>query len=146
MNKKILLSFLSFLFVSFSYSQSHPIEGEWYTEEKDAIITVYKSKQNTFYGKITWMESPNDENGNPKTDPENPNEKLRSRSRMGMTMMYNFIYDESDKWNNGEIYDPKSGNTYKGTLTMVSENKLDLRGYVGISWFGRTSHWTRKTN
>ena len=92
------------------------------------------------------MKYPNDENGNPKTDPLNDDETLRSRSRMGMIIMYDFIYDDDDQWEDGEIYDPKSGNTYSGIITMTSKNRLDLRGYVGISWFGRTSHWTRKIN
>ena len=105
---------------------------------------IYKDK-NTLSGKITWMKYPNDENGNPKTDPLNDNESLRSRRRMGMIIMYDFIYND-DQWENGEIYDPKSGNTYSGIITMTSKNRLDLRGYVGISWFGRTSHWTRKIN
>ena len=56
----------------------------------------------------------------------------------------NFTYDGDDEWDDGEIYDPKSGNTYRGTINMVSKNRLNLRGYVGISWFGRTSHWEKK--
>ena len=90
------------------------------------------------------MKFPNNENGKPKTDPLNDDENLRSRSRMGMKIMYNFTYDGDDEWDDGEIYDPKSGNTYRGTINMVSKNRLNLRGYVGISWFGRTSHWERK--
>ena len=142
--KKTLL-LLSIFITSFSYSQSYNIEGDWYTENNNAIIKIYKDG-NTLSGKITWMKTPNDENGNPKTDPENPDEKLKSRKRLGMIMMYNFSYDEDDQWDDGEIYDPESGNTYSGIITMTSKNKLDLRGYVGISWFGRTSQWTRKTN
>jgi uncharacterized protein (DUF2147 family) len=142
--KKTLL-LLSIFITSFSYSQAYNIEGDWYTENNNAIIKIYKDG-NTLSGKITWMKTPNDENGNPKTDPENPDEKLKSRKRLGMIMMYNFIYDEDDQWDDGEIYDPESGNTYSGIITMTSKNKLDLRGYVGISWFGRTSQWTRKTN
>ena len=91
------------------------------------------------------MKNPNDENGNPKTDQLNPDESLKNRSRLGMKIMYNFVYDGDDEWDNGRIYDPKSGKTYRGTITMTSKNRLDLRGYVGISWFGRTSYWTRKT-
>jgi len=145
MIKKNTLLLLSIFITSFSYSQSYNIEGDWYTENNDAIIKIYKDG-NTLSGKITWMKTPNDENGNPKTDPENPDEKLKSRKRLGMIMMYNFSYDEDDQWDDGEIYDPESGNTYSGIITMTSKNKLDLRGYVGISWFGRTSQWTRKTN
>tara|TARA_B110000879_G_scaffold44763_1_gene63266 strand:- start:2615 stop:3052 length:438 start_codon:yes stop_codon:yes gene_type:complete len=145
MIKKNKLLLLSIFIASFSYSQSYNIEGDWYTENNDAIIKIYKDG-NTLSGKITWMKTPNDENGNPKTDPENPDEKLKSRKRLGMIMMNNFSYDEEEQWDDGEIYDPESGNTYSGIITMTSKNKLDLRGYVGISWFGRTSQWTRKTN
>tara|TARA_B110000967_G_C18835405_1_gene536412 strand:- start:456 stop:893 length:438 start_codon:yes stop_codon:yes gene_type:complete len=145
MIKKNTLLLLSIFITSFSYSQSYNIEGDWYTENNNAIIKIYKDG-NTLSGKITWMKTPNDENGNPKTDPENPDEKLKSRKRLGMIMMYNFSYDEEEQWDDGEIYDPESGNTYSGIITMTSKNKLDLRGYVGISWFGRTSQWTRKTN
>lgn len=145
MIKKNKLLLLSIFIASFSYSQAYNIEGDWYTENNDAIIKIYKDG-NTLSGKITWMKTPNDENGNPKTDPENPDEKLKSRKRLGMIMMYNFSYDEEEQWDDGEIYDPESGNTYSGIITMTSKNKLDLRGYVGISWFGRTSQWTRKTN
>ena len=108
------------------------------------FIKIYKESDGTLSGKITWMKFPNNENGKPKTDPLNDDENLRSRSRMGMKIMYNFTYDGDDEWDDGEIYDPKSGNTYRGTINMVSKNRLNLRGYVGISWFGRTSHWERK--
>ena len=113
MNKKILLSILSVVFVSFTYSQSYNIEGDWYNEEKDAIIKIYKESNGTLSGKITWMKFPNNENGKPKTDPLNDDENLRSRSRMGMKIMYDFTYDGDDEWDDGEIYDPKSGNTYR---------------------------------
>lgn len=144
MTKQLSLLILSFLFTSFTYSQSYELEGEWYNEEKDAIITIKKKKNKTYSGYITWMKFPKDENGNPKTDPLNPDETLRNRERMGMEIMYNFEYDEDNEWDEGRIYDPKSGKTYRGTITMNSRNRLDLRGYVGISWFGRTSYWTRK--
>ena len=142
--KKITLILFGLLLNTLIFSQSHQIEGEWFNEEKDAIITIEKGSDNSYFGKITWMKFPNDENGNPKKDPLNDDENLRSRSRLGMKIMYDFVYDGEDEWDDGEIYDPKSGNTYSGTINMISKNRLNLRGYVGISWFGRTSHWTRK--
>lgn len=142
--KKITLILFGLLLNTLIFSQSYQIEGEWFNEEKDAIITIEKGSDNSYFGKITWMRFPNDENGNPKKDPLNDDENLRSRSRLGMKIMYDFVYDGEDEWDDGEIYDPKSGNTYSGTINMISKNRLNLRGYVGISWFGRTSHWTRK--
>ena len=64
MIKKNKLLLLSIFIASFSYSQSYNIEGDWYTENNDAIIKIYKDG-NTLSGKITWMKTPNDKNGNP---------------------------------------------------------------------------------
>ena len=126
------------------FGQTDAIVGEWYNNEKDAVIAISKTEKNTFDGHIVWMEFPNDENGNPKVDNLNPDESLQSRPRMGLKIMYDFKYESDNKWTDGEIYDPKSGNTYNGNMSLTSENTLDLRGYVGLPIFGRTSTWTRK--
>ena len=124
-------------------SETDGIVGDWYNQEKDAVIEIYK-ESGKFHGKITWMLTPLDENGNPKTDPLNPDESLQSRPRLGMVMMYDFEYDGDNVWDEGEVYDPKSGSTYSGMVTLTSANNLDLKGYIGIPLFGRTSNWTRK--
>ena len=126
MKKLITLSIsLLFSFNLLAQSESDVILGDWYNQEKDAIIKIYK-EDGKFHGKITWMVNPLDENGNPKTDPLNPDESLQSRSRMGMVIMYNFEYVGDNEWDDGNIYDPKSGNEYSGTMTLTSENRLDL--------------------
>jgi uncharacterized protein (DUF2147 family) len=129
-----------------AFSQTNAdIVGEWYNAEKDAVITLFEDGS-TISGKITWMKFPNDENGNPKTDPLNPDEKLRSRARMGMIMMHSFSYNEDGVWDNGELYDPKKGKNYSGMITLKDKNTLDLRGYIGFSFIGRSSTWTRKVD
>lgn len=143
--KKIsfLLVGLFFGMTVMAQSESEAIIGNWYNQEKDAVIEIFK-EDGKIHGKITWMLNPLDENGNPKTDPLNPDESLQSRSRLGMVMMYDFEYDGDNVWDEGEVYDPKSGNTYSGMVTLTSANNLDLKGYIGIPLFGRTSNWTRK--
>ena len=144
--KKITTTLL-FAFVGMlAFSQTNSdIVGQWYNAEKDAVITLFEENE-TVSGKITWMEFPNDDNGNPKTDPLNPDEKLKSRARMGMVMMTGFAYDEDNVWNDGELYDPKRGKTYSGMMTLKDKNTIDLRGYIGFSFIGRSSTWTRKLN
>ena len=90
------------------------------------------------------MKFPNDENGNPKTDPLNPDEKLRTRARLGMVMMSGFVLTEKNVWDEGTLYDPKKGKTYSGKITLKDMNTLDLRGYIGFSFIGSSSTWTRK--
>ena len=136
----LVLSFVALL----AFSQTNAdIAGEWYNAEKDAVITLFEENE-TVSGKITWMEFPNDDNGNPKTDPLNPNEKLKSRARMGMVMMTGFTFIKDKIWDNGELYDPKKGKTYSGMMTLKDNNTIDLRGYIGFSFLGRSSTWTRK--
>ena len=121
MKKLFLLLFVSISLSSFSQKNSD-VTGEWYNAEKDAIITIFEDN-NTLSGKITWMLNPNDENGNPKKDPLNPNKDLRDRARLGMVMMTNFAYQKDNVWDGGTLYDPKTGkqmNTaiYIGPLTI----------------------------
>ena len=144
--KKITTTLL-FAFVGLlAFSQTNAdIVGDWYNAEKDAVITLFEENE-TVSGKITWMESPNDDNGNPKTDPLNPDEKLKSRSRMGMVMMTGFTFIKDKIWDDGELYDPKKGKTYSGMMTLKDKNTIDLRGYIGFSFIGRSSTWTRKLN
>ena len=138
----LLFAFVGLLAIS---QTNADIVGEWYNAEKDAVITLFEENE-TVSGKITWMQLPNDDNGNPKTDPLNPDEKLKSRARMGMVMMSGFAYDEDNVWDDGELYDPKKGKTYSGMMTLKDKNTIDLRGYIGFSFIGRSSTWTRKLN
>ena len=144
--KKITTTLL-FAFVGLlAFSQTNAdIVGEWYNAEKDAVITLFEENE-TVSGKITWMQFPNDDNGNPKTDPSNPNEKLKSRARMGMVMLTGFAFIKDKIWDDGELYDPKKGKTYSGMMTLKDKNTIDLRGYIGFSFIGRSSTWTRKLN
>lgn len=45
----------------------------------------------------------------------------------------------------GEILDPEDGAVYRCTLRLSEDNRhLLVRGYVGISLFGRTQTWSRE--
>ncbi len=80
-----------------------------------------------------------------RLDIENPNEELRSRELRGLTILSGFQYASDGRWADGRVYDPNSGNTYKGTITLVDNDTLKLRGFIGISLFGRTETWTRRS-
>ena len=142
--KKTILSIALAVSSVFAFAQTNAdVVGEWDNAEKDAVITLYEDGS-TISGKITWMKFPNDDNGIPKTDPLNPDEKLRSRARLGMVMMKNFTHIEGNVWDDGNLYDPKKGKDYNGMITLADENTLTLRGYIGFSFIGRSSTWTRK--
>ena len=143
--KSITLLF-GLLFSLTTFAQSDAILGEWYTADKDAVVTIFTDGK-TISGKTTWMEEPNDSKGNPKLDKENPDENLRSRKRMGLIIMQDFVYKGDNIWEDGKIYKPSNGKTYGGTATLVNKNTLELEGYlISLPFIGKTSTWTRKTD
>jgi uncharacterized protein (DUF2147 family) len=119
--------------------------GVWKNGEGTGLIQITK-RGDKYYGKIVWLKIPNDPNGKPRVDEKNPDETLRSRPLKGMENMRDFIYNGKDKWEDGRIYDPKNGHDYACTMTLTNPNTLEVRGYVGISVFGRTDTWTRQVS
>jgi uncharacterized protein (DUF2147 family) len=76
-----------------------------------------------------------------RKDVKNKDEKLRSRNLRDLMMLYDFTYHDN-AWDGGQIYDPYSGKTYSCSLKL-KDDKLNIRGYIGVSLFGRTSVWER---
>ena len=50
---------------------------------------------------------------------------------------------DENKWSGGTIYDAKNGKTYQAWIKMSDEKKMKLRGFIGISLFGRSDEWTK---
>ena len=75
-------------------------------------------------------------------DGKNPDPAMRTRSLCGLKIGYGFQLTDPDHAEDGHLYDPKSGKTYRGSMTD-SGDQLSLRGYMGIKAFGRTEQWTR---
>jgi len=67
---------------------------------------------------------------------------LKNQRIMGMIIIRNF-HPEGDDWVGGTVVDPENGKEYKGKIWAIGEDKLGMRGFVGISLIGRTATWTR---
>lgn len=144
MKRCLFIALTLFLLVNtglISYAQKDKIEGLWYNEEKTAKIEVYKAVDGKFWGKIVWLKEPM-RNGAPKVDEKNPKPALRKAPLIGLVMLRHFKIDDETTYNDGEIYDPKNGKTYSCKITYKGD-KLDVRGYIGISLIGRTTVWER---
>ena len=117
------------------------IEGRWLSGDGDGWIEI-ELVGDSLVGRIAG--SPNDQPGDePRYDDLNPDPALRDRPLKGLAIMSGFTYEGDGRWTGGRIYDPNSGKTYRATIRQINANKLKLRGYIGISLFGRTDTWTR---
>lgn len=138
----------SLLFISSSFrlpvNNADAIVGVWKTGEGTAMVRIYKNADK-YQGKIVWLKEPNDpETGKPKVDKNHPDEAVRSRPILGLINVWGFVHKEENVWEEGNIYDPKNGNTYSCTIKMSNANTLEVRGYIGVSLIGRTDVWTRQ--
>jgi uncharacterized protein (DUF2147 family) len=122
-------------------SQDTPV-GTWTNEGKDARFEIYKCGKDQLCGKIVWLKEPN-RDGKPKLDINNPDKSLQNRPLQGLVFLQGFKPTSDGKWEDGTIYDPKSGKTYSSYLKMMGKDKLEVKGYVGISLIGRSQIWTR---
>jgi len=130
---------------SFAQIKANDIVGVWLNEDKDAHVRI-ENVDDVFFGKVVWLKFPiDDETGKPKLDKKNPDNELKKRPTMGLTLLSDFTFDGSKEWSNGTIYDPKSGKTYSCYMTFTDNTKktLKVRGYIGISLIGRTTYWTK---
>jgi uncharacterized protein (DUF2147 family) len=68
---------------------------------------------------------------------------------MGMVILTGLKKDPDAKdqveYSGGTILDPNNGNVYKSKLKVDKDGKkLNVRGYIGFSWLGRSQVWLRE--
>ena len=144
--KKLFL-FLGLILSVFVSKASGPddILGTWTNGNGKAHIVIYK-EGNKYFGKISWLAQPNNADGTPKTDKKNPDPTRHGKPLVGAVVLRNFVYKDGE-WSDGRIYDPQNGKDYKSYMTMKDNGRtLNVRGYIGLSFIGRTEVWVRKGN
>jgi hypothetical protein len=90
-----------------------------------------------------WLKEPKNEEGKPKVDKNNPDETKRTTPLLGMKILSGFEFKGDNLWDDGTIYDAESGSTYNCKINLEDANTMNIRGFIGISAFGRTDIWKR---
>jgi len=122
--------------------------GVWVTADGKARVEIVKHGD-AYDGDIVWLKEPlypaDDKTapGQAKVDRNNPDKTLQARPIIGLPLIQGFKYSGDNVWTDGTIYDPDNGKLYSCKMTLMMDGSLRVRGYVGISLFGRTEIWTR---
>lgn len=120
-------------------------EGRWLTEKKNGIVEIFRC-DDALCGRLAWFRiKPSDPNRQ-GLDLNNPDPSRRNQSMCGLAFMTGFKPAEPNKWDNGTVYDPDSGNFYRASMTLQPDGTLRLRGYIVISLIGASEVWTRYTD
>ncbi len=127
---------------------TEPVLGQWTTSDGEARIEISHTSDGKLQGKIVWLLHEKYPADDPdasvvKHDRKNPITSLRDRPVLGLTILRGFTATGTNTWEDGTIYDPKSGKTYKCTMKLADPTHLDVRGYIGISLIGRTEKWVK---
>ena len=134
----VLTLFISIVF----YGQNHTVTGKWRTIDDQsgkakAIVEIYE-RSGKIYGKVIdifdaekkknlCVHCPGDEKNKPV---------------LGLVVIKGLIKNGTE-YNSGKILDPTSGKLYKCFLALEGNDKLKVRGYIGVPLFGRTQTWIR---
>jgi uncharacterized protein (DUF2147 family) len=63
---------------------------------------------------------------------------------IGMTILWG-LRRQGDEYQGGEILDPENGRVYRARIKLENAGKkLDVRGFIGFSLFGRSQTWVRE--
>ncbi len=146
----LAVAFLLFTSTAALAQNPDAIVGTWLDGKGKAHIEIYKQADGKYFGKIVWLKEPtypqNDEmkmDGQEKVDRKNPDPAKRKSPLLGLVILRDFKYSSDKVWEDGRISDPENGKDYKCKLTLKSPDALDVRGFVGFSFIGRTDNWTR---
>jgi uncharacterized protein (DUF2147 family) len=68
----------------------------------------------------------------------------RNQPVLGMTFLWGLM-KQGDEYQGGEILDPENGKIYRAKMKLAdSGKKLEVRGFIGVSLFGRSQVWLRE--
>ena len=119
-----------------------PVHGLWLTENGKAIVEFSPCGSKTC-GRMVWVANPRDDNGDLKRDVNNQDGTKRDRTLCGLPLLGGLDLAKNGAWDGGWIYNPRDGSTYGAEIEAVSGTKLKVRGYLGLSLFGKSQVWTR---
>jgi uncharacterized protein (DUF2147 family) len=122
------------------------VRGPWVDHregDKRKVAVWIEDCDGLLCGRIYWLKKPLSAGGNPKRDQRNPDAALRDRPLCGLRILTDFRRVKESTWSAGHIYNPNDGRTFSSTISLEHDGSLRIRGYVGLSLFGKTVEWVR---
>ena len=111
------------------------------TKEPKSHVKIWE-ENGKLYGKIIRLFRKPTEEQNPTCDKCEGDRK--DKPVIGMLIIWDLTKNANGSWHKGRILDPANGKTYGCWLeTLEGGKKLKVRGYMGVSLFGRTQMWEK---
>ena len=146
--KQLTVFLIAMFCVNFLFAKESSnlrVEGYWTTiNDVDnmprSVIQIYKTK-GTIEGRIIKIYPRSGDHDFCVHCPE----PMKNKPIKGLKILWGLKQDSNLAWSGGKILDPKKGKVYKCKMSLdQTGKKLNVRGYIGISLFGRTQTWIRR--
>lgn len=115
--------------------------GIWLSDDKESKLEVFQCEEK-LCGKIIWLKNNKREDGSPLLDANNEDESLRNRPILGLEILQGLEKQSAKKWDDGKVYDPESGKTYRAKIALKSSEKMKLSGCIN-SFLCQGDNWHR---
>jgi uncharacterized protein (DUF2147 family) len=123
--------------------QTPSVEGTWVniddeTGQAKSEIELYV-EQGKLYGRVLRLLLPEDQG----KKCVNCKGSDKNKPIEGLLIVRGLSRDDA-AWTDGKIMDPANGKSYDCTIRLEDPNTLNVRGFLGFSFLGRTQVWKRK--
>jgi uncharacterized protein (DUF2147 family) len=135
------LSGVLLLAAAASAASAKTLEGLWLTEREGVAIKI-ATCDDDLCGRIAWVEKARDKSGALRRDRHNPDPEKQTNRVCGLVVISDLERSDSKTWY-GSVYNPKDGKTYSGRFTLLSDDALAIRAYIGWPIFGKGETWSR---
>lgn len=124
---------------------SQSLIGRWKTVDDETgkekgVVEIYE-RNGVYYAKIVEI-----------FETEHKNKKCvlcsgddKDKPFLGLVIIRGLKKHEGE-FNGGTVLDPKNGKHYKCYIKFESNDKIKIRGYIGVPLLGRTQYWYRVKN
>lgn len=134
--------FLALLVATPVGAESPTLVGVWLHPNKRIQVEIVPCGDR-LCGHIVWFKWPNDPEGAPLTDQQNPDPALQTRPLLGLNILQNLRYSGESTWEDGKIYNPDDGSNYRAQMTMQTDGTVLMRAYLLFPILGEDLLWTR---
>ena len=142
---KILWIFLTLL--PTALWAASPVVGKWKTIDdetgKPRSVVEITQDGDIFKGHVSEIINPD----KPNPTCEKCSGDKKDKPIVGLEIIWDMKETKKDaEWSKGQILDPKNGKSYNCILKIKEDGqKLEVRGFVGLSLFGRSQTWLKDT-
>jgi len=114
------------------------LEGHWRTVRHNAEVNITDCGDGSPCGYLIAVSE--DVSGGETRDVRNGNRNLRARPLNGLPILWGYSAGKNC-WENGRLYNPETGQTFRSSIHPISKNELQVKGCLGP--FCRQQIWRR---